>query len=85
MNAYWLGINNKPHAVVAVIVGFLYYACVITSTDAVVFVSSTVLSSAVVQTQHTTEPVTPTTIGFWLVGLLYHVAEVGIEPNFSRL
>ena len=65
MNVCWLGINNKPHAVVAVIVGFLYGACFITKAEVETLFQPQYLSSAVVQTQHTTEPVLPTTTSSW--------------------
>ena len=52
--------------------GVLYDAWFIAKSEAMVFIATTDLSSAVVQTQHTTEPVTPTTIAPWLVRILYH-------------
>jgi len=52
----------KPHAVVAVIVGFCIPGALFTINKRGVVLDQS-LSSAVVQTQHTTEPVLPTTIG----------------------
>ena len=81
----YLGINIETPRGCSRYRGVLYGTCFIAEAEVGTLISAPALSSAVVQTQHTTEPVPPTTLGCWHVGVLYHVAGVGIEPDFSRL